>query len=326
MQGRIEVDEKIERSLEAMVDLMPECASEWYYALKARGVTAKSRRDYVNKIKNFFSAMGYDLEELNVTDITSTDLTKYFSLIQYRTDKDGNKIKNSDSFRNATWFALNNFFEYHYNAGHIEKNYMMLVKPMKNVQQNDPAKKIMLTSNDFKKMLCHVPGEDAVMKKRNKAILLLYMTTGMRRDALCQINISDINFETKELTVIDKGEKMHTYMLCKDAYDALNDWLEVRDGIHHGQTDAAFITYQGNRVTGNAMYNMITTCTTRTFGKKIGPHKLRAGLCSILYEQTHDIEFVRRAIGHSQVTTTQKYIVTDGNEKAIASEIIGGLL
>ena len=158
------------------------------------------------------------------------------------------------------------------------------------------------------------------------ADFLLYMTTGMRRDALCQINITDIDFKRKEITVVDKGEKTHVYKLTDETLTAISEWLILRNNIKHDPTQAAFITYQGKRITGNSVYNMITDCSRAAFGTPVSPHKLRAGLCSILYEQTHDIEFVRRAIGHSKVTTTQRYIVTNGNEREVASKIIGDLL
>ena len=66
--------------------------------------------------------------------------------------------------------------------------------------------------------------------------------------------------------------------------------------------------------------------TERALGKALSPHKLRAGYCSILYNQTHDIEFVRRAVGHANVATTQRYIVTNGSEKKKVAEIMGSLL
>ena len=324
MQGRIEVEEKIEKSIKRKLRTMPVCASDWFYALRSRGTTMKSCRNYIYILDNFLNTMGYD-DKLNISDIKANDLTEYFTAIQYKTNEENNKVRTSDSYRNMVWFALNNFFEYQFEAGNISHNYMKIVKPIKNVRES-PSKKQMLTINDFKKMLQNIPSSDPVINKRNEAILLLYMTTGMRRDALCQINISDIDFRKRELTIIDKGEKTHTYTLTNDVIKALSEWLVLRNCIPHGNTNAAFLTYQGNRMTGNSVYEMIMECSKSAFGKPISPHKLRSGLCSILYEQTHDIEFVRRAIGHSKVSTTQRYIVTNGNEKAVASQIIGGLL
>lgn len=324
MQGRIEVEEKLEKSITQKLENMPSFASEWYYVLRARGVTIKSCRNYVYALDNFLSTMKYN-DQVKVSDISSKDLTKYFTTIQYKTNHNNNKERTSDAYRNMVWFALNNFFEYQCKIGTIPKNHMEIVKPIKNNTDNQ-KKKPMLNANDFKKMLNNVPGNESTICKRNKAILLLYMTTGMRRDALCQMNISDIDFNNLEITIIDKGEKVHVYKMEYKTMVAISEWLALRENIPHDATNALFITYQGKRMTGNAVYNMITDCSRAAFGISISPHKLRSGLCSILYTQTHDIEFVRKAIGHSKVTTTQRYIVTDGNEKTMASQIIGELL
>ena len=66
----------------------------------------------------------------------------------------------------------------------------------------------------------------------------------------------------------------------------------------------------------------------KAIGKPLSPHKLRAGFCTVLYDETHDIEMVRRAVGHSKVSTTQRYIRSknDAREKsaAIFDNVFGG--
>lgn len=322
MQGRIEVEDKIEHSVLNKLNNDPKCVQDWYYSLRAKGTTIKSCRDYLYKVEHFLEY----IKETEPNNITVVDLSKYFSEIQYKIDHNGNRTKTSPAYRKSVWFALNNFFEYQLEIGAISKNYMNTVRPMHG--NNETAKrKPMLTDKDFKQMLLHIPGdEDTPIYKRNKAILLLYMTTGMRRDALCQINITDLNFQEKTLSVIDKGEKLHTYKINDHTMKSINEWLELRSTIINRPTEAMFVSYQGKRMSGNAIYNMVTECSRKTFGKAISPHKLRSGLCSILYNKTGDIEFVRRAIGHSVVTTTQRYIVTDGNERMVASQIMEELL
>ena len=326
MQGRIEVEDNIELGIQKKLEDYPEFVAEWYYALRARGNTVKSCREYLNKLEHFLKVMDYDLIDLDIDDITSSDLTKFFTLIQYKEDKTGNKVKTSGSYLNTMWFALNNFFEYQYELGRIEKNYMKTVKPAKNKMNISSKQKPMLTTNDFKKMLCHVPGNNHTIYSRNKAILLIFMTTGMRRDALCQINVSDINFEKHQLTVTDKGEKKHYYVMSRDVETSIKEWLTLKKTIRNSNPEALFVTYQGKRITGCAVFNMISECSKKALGAAISPHKLRSGLCSILYEETRDIEFVRRAIGHKNIATTQRYIITEGNEKETASKIMESLL
>ena len=56
--------------------------------------------------------------------------------------------------------------------------------------------------------------------------------------------------------------------------------------------------------------------------RELSPHKIRGGDVSILYKETGDAEFCRRAVGHSNIATTQRYITTGGEEKKRAAEIM----
>ena len=91
-------------------------------------------------------------------------------------------------------------------------------------------------------------------------------------------------------------------------------------------TKALFVDKDGDRVTRSTIDNIVNKYTKAALGKPLSPHKLRAGFCSIMYNKTHDIEFVRRAVGHSNISTTQRYIVTSKEEKRKASEIMDKIL
>ena len=162
---------------------------------------------------------------------------------------------------------------------------------------------------------------------QDKLIIYLFMTTGMRKTALTEINLEDIDIEMHTLQVIDKGNKHHTYYLSDDVIKDLKEWLIDREKMLNGRSSSAlFISDNGGRLTGNAVTKIVQKYSEGGIGFKISPHKFRSGFCSILYEEKHDIEFVRRSVGHSQTRTTQRYIVTNNNERKEASEIIGNLL
>ncbi len=60
----------------------------------------------------------------------------------------------------------------------------------------------------------------------------------------------------------------------------------------------------------------------RRHNKRLSPHKIRAGVCTLLYETTGDIKFVADFIGHANVATTQRYIVNNGKAKKTGAELI----
>lgn len=330
MQGRIEAEEKTKEHINDKLLDSPKYLYDWYMHLLAQGVTAKSCLDFVNKVQRFLAFIHYDLTEIQLDEITPTDLASYFVSIQYRIGADGKKIRTSESYRNGIWFALNNFFEYQLTVGNVQNSYMSTVKPKQKKKREEKAprkQKPLLTTSDFNKMLAHIPGKNEAIRSRNKAILLLYMNTGMRREALCQIDIDDIDINKHQLIIIDKGDYELTYDLNTPTFNAIQSWIALRTEFVNEQTnDALFISYLGQRISGTAIYDMIQETSFKALGYKISPHRLRSGLCSILYEQTHDIEFVRRTIGHAKATTTQRYIITKDDEQKQASEILENIL
>ena len=324
MQGRIELEEKIKNTIEnEMLPTLPNFIVEWYYSLKGTGLTMKSCKDYLYKASLFFKSTNLPID-CDIADITPVMITKYFSDIQYKTNSSGEKVRTSNSYRNTVWYALNSLFNYHVNVKHITNNYMSIVKPKKGASQ-DIIKRYELSADDFALMLSdeNIPGKTEALKVRNKAILTLLMTTGMRREALCQINIHDISEVDDKyvLTVLDKGEKEHTYKLSVSVLEALIDWLYIRKS-YAKNTDALFITSRGTRITSDAIYNLVENNTKLALGYSLSPHKIRAGYCTILYEQTKDIEFVCNSVGHSQLDTTKRYIHSKIDDKEKASNIM----
>ena len=81
----------------------------------------------------------------------------------------------------------------------------------------------------------------------------------------------------------------------------------------------------GERFNTRGITKLVYKVSEESLGYKISPHKLRAGFCSVLYSKTHDIEFVRRAVGHSSINTTQRYIKTNNNEREMASKIMNDI-
>ena len=169
--------------------------------------------------------------------------------------------------------------------------------------------------------------QDKTLSKRDIAILTVLMTTGMRKTALTSLDISDYDSNNNTLTVIDKEDTVHVYPINNEIKTALNNWLKVRYKFmsKNTTTDALFISNSGSRISGSTIREIVKKYTKKAIGIEYSPHKIRAGYCSILYDKTGDIEFVRRAVGHSNVTTTQRYIRTDASERDRAIDLLNGI-
>ena len=328
MDGRMINELKIEKSIEEKLKIMPQYVKEWYYNLKASRRTASTCNDYIKKVRNFLESINEDVINVSVNDITEENVSKFLLSTQTK-NKNGVTVYTSDSYQATVWSCLNNFLGYLHKKGMINFNYTELIEKPKNhdidrINEN----RALLTDKDFKRILRSIEKEPSIiMRKRDMALIMLFMSTGMRRSALTSIMLDDVDFSNNTLSVIDKGNKRHVYSLNEKMIEALNDWLDVRCQYNNSVVERhLFVSKKGNGISSNTVAEIVKKYTKAALGKPLSPHKLRAGYCSILYNKTHDAEFVRRAVGHSNVATTQRYIVTKGDERKKASEIMASIL
>lgn len=338
MNGRLENEIKIQNESSLVLDRLPNYVKNWYYNMVASDMSASSCKDYVMKISKFLSYINSDVLNINAEDITEDIVQQYMISIKTRETKNG-IVETSDSYRHTVWYCLNNFLGYLCSHGLIEKNYMINIKKGKNNDlQRINQNRILLTERDFKKILNAARnyeinnklGRQSVsFENRDVAILELFMTTGMRESALANINIDDINFNDMSITIIDKGDIMHKCSMSDELATTISDWIDEREYYVEDKnikTNALFISEKGNRISTDAIYDMIKKYTKIALGKELSPHKLRAGFISILYKKTKDIEFCRRAVGHSNIATTQRYITTSNKEKEESMNIMSSLI
>lgn len=327
MKGRIESKIKSENHTKQMLKGMPQCVTDYYYSISV-SLEPKTCDVYIYGIKSLIEFVG----KSDVTTITDTDIARYLHSIETKTLKSGDIVETSFAYRKMTHSCLNGFFTYLDNVNAIESNPMKCIKRPRNA---DPVKRIKLTANDLAKIMecvnedmndpCN--GYRRAWISRDKAILTLLISTGMRETALTEINVEDIDFENGSLTIIDKRHKQHVYNVTPKMEDVIKEWLRYRPALLNGSTtDALFISDRRSRISPKTVARMVAEYSNRAIGIKLSPHKFRAAFCTILYEQTGDIEFVREAVGHGSVSVTQKYIVKDGNARKRAADIMSNLI
>ena len=338
MNGRLENSLNIYGKIEEELLNMPDFMLDWYYYLKANKKSATTCRDYIRKAKLFLSTINKNINEIVPEDIENNHVIKYFIKIQTK-EVNVNGIKTiedtSDSYRQTVWSCLNNLFEFLYNEGKIQYNFISKLK-VERPKNKDLARinrhRVLLTDDDFKSIIDAVnngigsnkaKGYQRTYRARDLCMLNLFMTTGMRKGALRSINVSDINFENSTLSVIDKGDILHEYSLSPTSIYYIKEWMRDKEFLHPcAQTEALFVSNEGNRISEHGIDKIVAKYSNAALGRAISPHKLRSGFISIIQNKTHDIEFTRRVAGHANVTTTQRYIVTDNKEREKASNMM----
>ena len=160
-------------------------------------------------------------------------------------------------------------------------------------------------------------------KKRDKAILILFLTYGLRLSELQQLNVSSFNFSRGEFKIYRKRGKESTMPLNQSVIKVVNDYLDTErpsdDSLPPVHKDALFLSLQGSRMTERQIrelvkkYTSIGLMTSRKTG--YSPHKLRATAATSLIGRGNSIFDVQALLDHEQVTTTQLYAAHKMNVK-----------
>ena len=334
MDGRLEISERDFAQCDEIVKELPAYVRDWYLDMRSTGISAKSCKDYMHKVGGYLSYINANRPEIKLEELTASSARDYLIEKQVIIDNAGNKKASSKSYQQGLWSCLNSFFEYLENTEQIAKNPLKKNgRPKGTDLDRINQHRVLLTQEDFNKILKSVGqgcGSEKAQRYQNKsrnrdeAIMRLFMCTGLRESALTEINISDINFNTNTLFIYDKGNIPHTFILTPACMSAINKSLAERPSV--SPSDPLFISARGNRMHENTVSALVKKFTEAALGKSLSPHKLRSGVCSILYHETKDIEFVRRFIGHSNTTITMRYIVTDGAEIEKGNEILTNLI
>ncbi len=168
-----------------------------------------------------------------------------------------------------------------------------------------------LTLDQIKKLL-DAPDISNVIGLRDKAILEVLFSTGLRVSELIslnreQIKIDNLN-EDLEINVIGKGGRIRPVYLSPRALKALKDYLETRKD----KNNALFINYKGpkplDRLTPRSVENIVRKYVIKAgISIPASPHTLRHSFATDLLTQGVDLRVVQEFLGHKNITTTQIY-------------------
>lgn len=148
-------------------------------------------------------------------------------------------------------------------------------------------------------------------KLRDKAILIIFLTYGLRLSELQQLNVSSFNFSRGDFKIYRKRGKESIMPINKSVEIVVKDYLENERHPSEDDEEALFLSLQGKRITSRAIrdlvkkYTSIALSTSRKNG--YSPHKLRATAATSLIGRGNSIYDVQALLDHEQVTTTQLY-------------------
>jgi len=151
-----------------------------------------------------------------------------------------------------------------------------------------------------------------IVDLRDKAILELLFSTGLRVSELCNLKREDVNLKRDEFTVRGKGSKLRVVFLSDDAKKALGNYLEKRADLAPHlfvRADRAIERGSADEPLTPRSVQRLVTHYARAAGitKRITPHTMRHSYATDLLRNGADIRSVQSMLGHSSITTTQIY-------------------
>jgi integrase/recombinase XerC len=152
---------------------------------------------------------------------------------------------------------------------------------------------------------------------RDYAILELLYAGGLRLSELIGLNLGDINWQSRQLKVLGKGDKDRLCHFGKSADNMLKKWLKCRDIIVNTDENAVFISNRGNRISASSVRaRMQKLCQEKGISQRVYPHLLRHSFASHMLESSQDLRAVQELLGHAHLKTTQIYTHLDFQQLA----------
>jgi site-specific recombinase XerD len=197
--------------------------------------------------------------------------------------------------------------------------------------KEDPRKVKVLFKEDLERLL-ESPDISKRAGKRDKAILELFFSTGLRLAELCSLNVKDVNFTTREMSVRGKRGKIRLVFISPRAADSLKEYLESRvDSLtplfisKPDHTQNVLPPGEEFRLSSNMVYRLVKKyALVAGIVSDPSPHTLRHSFATDLLRNGADLRSVQELLGHKDLGTTQIYThVTNPQLKEVHQKFHG---
>jgi integrase len=356
--------EKYENQLEILLKEMPNYVVE-YVDAKQDIRSPITLFNYVRDFRDFFEwliAEGIakcelikDIPSETLATITLDEARNYFKFLtkkKYKVSTADDETKQIDPKTvNRHKSSLRSLFKYmtieaelENNEPYFHRNVMQKIEVTKvtetfNERARKLSDKIFIGDKDIE-FLDYIKGEYELSlspsqnkyfkrdKERNISILSLFLGTGIRVNELSNLRIKDIDFTSKEISVIRKGNKKDTVSVTPSSLEDLQNYLSIRNVRYkagNGENEYVYVKLYKNEpkpLTNRAIEDIVYKYT-KSFDKRMSPHKLRHTYATNLAEQTNgDIPLIMSQLGHTSSDISLLYINTTREKARLAAEAL----
>ena len=153
---------------------------------------------------------------------------------------------------------------------------------------------------------------DTQLGVRDKAIMELFYSSGLRLSELVGLNLGDVDRGDRTVRVLGKGRKTRIVPVGKHALDAIGRWLKERATLAATGEQALFVGARGERLGARAIQKRVAGWARQQgLGRHVHPHLFRHSFATHLLESSQDLRGVQELLGHANISTTQVYTHLD---------------
>jgi integrase/recombinase XerC len=269
--------------------------SEQFFAfLKVeQGVSVHTLRAYQKDLTEFLDFAPNSLKKIDYLDIRS-----YLASLHAR------KLKKTTISRKLA--AIRSFFKFLHREGYVKKNPAKLVSSPK-VPRTLPK---FLTIDEIFSLL-DTPEGETFKVCRDRAMLELLYSSGIRVSELTSLDISDLDLRESLIRVKGKGMKERIVPVGSKALESIQEYLPERLSLRK-KSSALFLNNRGGRLTQRSVRRIVLHYSRMIRLKgELSPHTLRHTFATHLLHEGADLRVIQELLGHASLSTTQKYTHVD---------------
>lgn len=345
MQGRDEKFKEIDIKTKKRASDYGKFMLDYYNMLTSDSKSSTTKREYINSIIMFLSYYSNEINKngvkLTEADLSNIKITDLYGYIAFRKEG-GMKKEIEESTINFTLSALDSFLKFLYKCDVIKIN--MSTCQIKRAKRKEVTSEdiVYLNQDEIKTVVSNITSgvgnnnsmiRQAKWKNRDLLIFMLSIQTGIRVDALTNINIDDISIEKNTFMATDKWNKTRTYFIDDTVGKIITDWIcdreellkSIRGNVGLSTNKALFISNRGDRMATKSVAAVIKKYTYN-IDKHITPHKLRSTCGTMVYQKTKDIYLVSNVLGHTTPAPTKRYAAIKDDTKKDMASLMGDII
>lgn len=216
---------------------------------------------------------------------------------------------------NRKMASLRAFYKFLVRKGQIQANPTSVLQSAK-TEKYMPT---FLSVDEAFKLMQSACEEQSVSGFRNRAMLELFYSSGLRLSELAGLNVEDVHFHDALVKLRGKGKKERIVPVGALALEAMQKYLEASQALRvrsEGKTvpDAFFRNVRGGRISTRSIAKIVDEIMAKSgIGRKISPHALRHTFATHLLSAGADLRYIQEMLGHESLSTTQKYTAVNIN-------------